>query len=59
MKFPDASGVPANMLPHSDATAFDQLKYLVDSEGANLADSDGLGMLATLGIKKTRRSSRT
>jgi hypothetical protein len=29
MKFPDASGVPANMLPPSDASAFDQLKQLV------------------------------
>ena len=28
MKFPNASGVPANMLPRSDATAFDQLKWL-------------------------------
>ncbi len=36
MKFPDASGVPANMLPISDATAFDQLKKLVDAEGPQL-----------------------
>jgi hypothetical protein len=33
MQFPDASGVPVNMLPTSDDTAFDQLKLLVDSEG--------------------------
>jgi len=52
MEFPDASGVPVNMLPISDASAFDQLKKLLDSEGANLADSDWLGMLATLGIVK-------
>ncbi len=52
MQFPDASGVPANMLPVRDGSAFDQLKLLVDSEGANLADSDGLGMLASLGIVK-------
>lgn len=52
MKFPDASGVPANMLAVSDASAFDQLKYLLDSEGSNLADPDGLGMLASLGIIK-------
>jgi hypothetical protein len=52
MKFPDASGVPVNMLPISDSTAFDQLKRLVDREGANLADPDGLGMLAALGIVK-------
>ena len=52
MKFPDASGVPANMLPISDGSAFDQFKQLVDSEGANLADSDSLGMLASIGIVK-------
>jgi hypothetical protein len=50
MKFPDASGVPTNMLPLSDGSAFDQLKLLVDSEGANLAASDWLGMLAAVGI---------
>jgi hypothetical protein len=52
MEFPDASGVPANMLPISDGSAFDQLKQLVDSEGANLAGSDWLGMLASIGIVK-------
>ena len=52
MKFPDASGVPSNMLPASDSSAFDQLKQLVDSEGANLADPDALGMLAAIGIAK-------
>ncbi len=50
MKFPDASGVPANMLPVSDGSVFDQLKRLVDSEGSNLASADGLGMLASIGI---------
>src|SRR5262245_17516759 len=54
MQFPDASGVPANMLPVSDAGAFDQLKALVDSEGANLADPDWLGMLAAIGIVKSQ-----
>ena len=54
MKFPDASGVPANMLPITDGSAFDQLKQLVDSEGANLADPDSLGMLAAIGIVKGR-----
>jgi hypothetical protein len=52
MVFPDASGVPANMLPARDGTVFDQLKQLVDSEGSNLAGSDGLGMLASIGIFK-------
>jgi hypothetical protein len=40
MKFPDASGVPVNMLPISDGSAFDQLKKLVDREGGNLAGPD-------------------
>ena len=50
MKFPNASGVPANMLPRSDVTAFDQLKWLADREGENLASADGLGLLANIGI---------
>jgi hypothetical protein len=52
MKYPNASGVSANMLPASDGSAFDQLKQLVDSEGTNLAESDSLGMLAAIGIIK-------
>jgi hypothetical protein len=52
MVFPDASGVPANLLPVSDGSAFEQLKRLVDSEGSHLADPDLLGMLAALGIIK-------
>ena len=52
MKFPDASGVPVNMLPISDTSVIDQLKRLVDSEGSNLADPDWLGMLAAIGIVK-------
>jgi hypothetical protein len=52
MVFPDASGVPANMLPVSDGRVFDQLKRLVDSEGSHLASADGLGMLASIGIIK-------
>lgn len=52
MQFPDASGAPANMLPVSDANAFDQLKQLIDSEGNGLADQDWLGMLASIGIVK-------
>ncbi len=52
MKFPDASGVPANMLPVSDGSVWDQLKLLVDSEGENLASPDWLGMLAAIGIVK-------
>jgi hypothetical protein len=52
MKFPDGSGVSMNMLPRGDASAFDQLKYLVDTEGTNLAGPDWLGMLASIGILK-------
>jgi hypothetical protein len=40
------------MLPIRDGTAFDELKKLVDREGTSLADSDGLGMLASIGIAK-------
>lgn len=50
MQFPDGSGVPVDMLPIRDASAFDQLKALLDSEGANLGDSDWRGMLAAIGI---------
>lgn len=42
------------MLPISDGTAFDELKKLVDSETATLADPDALGMLAAIGIVKGR-----
>ncbi|CAG4889748.1 DUF1254 domain-containing protein [Paraburkholderia saeva] len=54
MKFFDASGSPHNMLPRSDASAFKDLKYLVDTEGSNLADPDWMGMLAGLGITKDK-----
>ena len=50
MEYPDASGVPVNMLPISDGSVFDQLKVLLDSEGGNLADPDWRGMLASIGI---------
>lgn len=50
MVFPDASGVPVNMLPRSTAEAFDQLKWLVDKEGEDLAGPDGLGILAGAGL---------
>jgi hypothetical protein len=50
MQFPDASGVPANMLPRYDATAFDALKQLLESEGTHLAETDSLGLLASIGI---------
>ena len=52
MQFPDASGVPVDMLPIRDGNAFDELKKRVEGEGTSLADSDGLGMLASIGIAK-------
>ena len=52
MQFPDASGVPVDMLPIRDGSAFDEIKNLVESEGTSLADSDSLGMLASIGIAK-------
>ncbi|MDH4981198.1 DUF1254 domain-containing protein [Hyphomicrobium sp. D-2] len=50
MQFPNASGVPADMLPRSDFSAFEQLKWLVDREGKHLASADGLGLLANVGL---------
>jgi len=50
MQFPNASGVNANMLPRSDISAFEQLKWLIDREGQNLAGPDGLGLLANVGL---------
>jgi hypothetical protein len=52
MVFPNASGVPVNMLPISDGSVFDHLQRLLDSEGSHLAGSDVLGMLASIGIVK-------
>jgi len=54
MEFPDAAGGSYNMLPRSDATAFEQLKYLVDTEGENLAGADWLGMLEGIDIASDR-----
>ena len=58
MTFPNASGVPADMLPISDGNVFDALKQLVDAEGDNLAGPDGLAMLAAIGIVKDQSSRR-
>jgi len=55
MAFPNASGVPANMLPASDIHAFEHLKQLMDSEHDGLADPDWMGMLASLGVEKGKR----
>jgi hypothetical protein len=50
MNFVDASGKSLNMLPRNSIAAFEQLKQLLDMEGANLAGPDWLGMLAGIGI---------
>jgi hypothetical protein len=52
MHFPNASGVPVNMLPRSDASAFDQLKGLIDREPDSIADEGWRGMLASIGIER-------
>jgi hypothetical protein len=52
MIFPDLSGVRLDMLPRTDASAFEQLKLLLDREGDSLAGPDWLGMLASIGIVK-------
>lgn len=52
MKFNYASGKRHDMLPRTDIKAFEELKWLVDAEGGNLADADGLGILAAVGIVK-------
>lgn len=50
MVFPDASGKSMMMLPRTDASAFQQIKDLLDTEGTALAEPDWLGMLRSIGI---------
>lgn len=52
MKFPDASGVPVNMLYPTDGTAFDMLSRFIDNEYPDPADMEMRGMVASLGIVK-------
>ena len=52
MQFPDASGVPANMLYPQDGTAFDMLARFIGHEYADPADMEMRGMAAALGIVK-------
>jgi len=52
MQFPNASGVPVNMLLRSDSTAFDQLKWLIDREPDSIVDEGWLGMLASIGLER-------
>jgi hypothetical protein len=52
MQFPDASGVPANMLYPQDGAAFDMLSRFIDHEYVDPADMYMRGMAAQLGIVK-------
>ena len=54
MQFPDASGVPVDMLARRDDGAFDMLKRFVDHEYVDCLDLDMRGVLAAIGIAKDR-----
>jgi hypothetical protein len=54
MQFPDASGVPADMLYPQDGTAFDMFSRFIDNEYVDPADMYMRGMAAELGIVKGR-----
>ena len=49
MIYRDGSGT-ASAPPRSDSAAFDQLKWLLDHEGEDLADPDAMDLLAGIGI---------
>jgi hypothetical protein len=52
MKFPDATGVPVNMLFPHDARFFDMLAKFIAAEPVESADSYLRGMMASIGIIK-------
>ena len=52
MQFPDATGVPANMLFPQDGRNFEMLARFIDREYVDPADMDMRGMLHALGIEK-------
>lgn len=52
MQFPNASGVPVNMLYPTDDKAFNMLSRFIDNEYVDPADMEMRGMLAALGIIK-------
>jgi hypothetical protein len=54
MQFPNASGVPVDMLAPRDDRAFDMLKRFVDHEYVDCLDMDMRGVLAAIGIAKDR-----
>ena len=59
MRFPNASGVPANMLPRSDLSAFEQLKWLSDREGKNSLAPTASAFWPISASSRGDRSSRT
>jgi hypothetical protein len=58
MQFPDASGVPANMLYPQDGTAFDMLSRFINHEYVDPADMYMRGVAAELGIVKGQPFAR-
>ncbi|MDH0893250.1 MULTISPECIES: DUF1254 domain-containing protein [unclassified Pseudomonas] len=52
MQFPDASGVPANLLPPGDASYFEILDRFIQSEVVDPRDHYMRGMAAAIGIVK-------
>ena len=52
MQFPDASGVPCDMLFAEDGSYFDMLARFINDEYVDPADMDMRGMLAGIGIVK-------
>jgi hypothetical protein len=52
MQFPDASGVPTNLLFPEDGRYFESLARLIEHEYVAPADMDMRGMLHTIGIEK-------
>ena len=55
MEFPNASGVPCDMLFPSDGTYFEMLDRFVQAEAVDPDDLDLRGFLHTIGIEKGRR----
>jgi hypothetical protein len=54
MQFPNASGVPANMLYPADGSAFDMINRYIQHEYVDPNDMEMRGLLAALGIIKGR-----
>jgi hypothetical protein len=52
MEFPDASGVPVNMMYPRDATFFDRLAQFIEYEPVASVDPFLRGMMASIGIVK-------